>query len=99
MLDGGGEPVMQTRCGRGVGGAKTVAPTGGGMNPAPCLHAAALSADCGSGVILHRADHIWQSVNIILALMSSCFIWLHKSCRLHAVTGLSGWRNDIIMAP
>lgn len=71
------------------------------MNTAARLDAAVFSADCESGVISLRTDHIWPSVNIILALMSSCFIWLHKSCGLHAasaVTGLSSRRNDIIMA-
>lgn len=76
-------------------------PTGGENETSACLCAAALSADCESGANSLRTDRIWQSVNIILALISSCFIWLHKSCGLHAasaVTGLSSWRNDMIMA-
>lgn len=97
VLGGGGRPVMQTRCARdeGYGTNRRENET------SACLRATALSADCESGANSLRTDHICQSVNIILALISSCFIWLHKSCGLHAasaVTGLSSWRNDMIMA-
>lgn len=97
VLGGGGRPMMQTRCARDEGHC-----TNRGENETDsCLYAAVFSTDCKSGTTSLRTDHIWQSVNIILALISSCFIWLHKSCGLHAasaVTGLSSWRNDMIMA-
>lgn len=89
--------MMQTRCARD----EDYCTNRRENETSTCLYAAAFSADCKSGAILLRTDHIWQSVNIILALISSCFIWLHKSCGLHAasaVTGLSSWRNDMIMA-
>ena len=88
---------MQTRCAR----EEDYSTNQGENETSACLYAAAFSADCESGANSLRPDHIWQSVNIILALIRSCFIWLHKSCGLHAasaVTGLSSWRNDMIMA-
>lgn len=97
VLGGGGRPMMQTRCARDEGYCTSRREN----ETSACLCATAFSADCESGAISLRTDHIWQSVNIILALISSCFIWLHKSCGLHAasaVTGLSSWRNDMIMA-
>lgn len=94
---GGGRPKMQTRCGRD----EDYCTNRRENETSACLYATAFNTDCESGTISLRTDHIWQSVNIILALISSCFIWLHKSCGLHAasaVTGLSSWKNDMIMA-
>lgn len=97
VLGSGGRPMMQTRCARDADYC-----TNRRENETQRVFVCRcvqhwLHIWCNFA----STHHIWQSVNIILALISSCFIWLHKSCGLHAasaVTGLSSRRKDMIMA-
>ena len=72
---------------------QTIVPTGGRRKPVSvcvrwCMQSA--SIDYKSNVILCCTNHIWQSMDTVLAGMSSCVIWLtHKSYRLHMQPVLS----------
>lgn len=70
---GGGLTMMQTRCGLDAD-YHTHPRENGALCVCVCWCMQSASIDYRSNVILHCTNHIWQSVDSLLAGMSSCFI-------------------------